>query len=338
MEKNIKNTNLNSNVKEDTRETFALMFTLYNLSENYKVLYKKDPNYTIPKRLINLYYKKIHPNYNDMIYSFKRKYITNEALVEKNDSKEQRQGLTLVYDYIQNYKEKDEEFNIFMITMKINMLLWGPRDEKFAEDLTKEREELERLLAEAKQEKDLAKYKLARDKISEINNRTSQVKIGGQLRRESNEVQFQSVNFLVPSGQEACRFMNSFLNQDKKEEFKKYYNDEDIIEYIKYCIRTTTDLIKYQPFYDGNKRTFRSLLNLMFKERNLPPVYVKTSESAAYKEALFKAIRENDYNLLYGFYLFKICDSIYELDVEPYTKKAEQEKTITEENKKPSFN
>ena len=44
MEKNIKNTNLNSNVKEDTRETFALMFTLYNLSENYKVLYKKDPN------------------------------------------------------------------------------------------------------------------------------------------------------------------------------------------------------------------------------------------------------------------------------------------------------
>ena len=331
-----KETNLTMKITQDTRDTFAIMFKLYKFSENYGTIYKNDPKTEIPKKLITLYYKKINPNYNDMIYSFKRKYIDNEILVEKNDTKEQRQGLTKVYEYIQNYEENIEEFNIFMIAMKINMLLWGPRDEKFTEDLTKERDEVEQLEKEAKAEKNLAKYKLKREKLKDINERRSNIKIGGQLRQGSSEVNLQSVDFLVPSGEEACRFMNSFLNPEKREEFKKQYNNEDIIQYIEYCVKTTTDLIKYQPFNDGNKRTFRSLLNLMFKERNLPPVYVKTKERNEYKRALLKAIQEGDYSLMVGFYLFKICDSIYELDIEPYLKKNPVKYAIEyEENPRP---
>lgn len=68
---------------KDVRDLFAMTFTTYHLSENYKVIYKKDPECAIPKRLIELYYKFINPDYNNMIYSFKKKYISNEILVEK---------------------------------------------------------------------------------------------------------------------------------------------------------------------------------------------------------------------------------------------------------------
>ena len=56
-----------------------------------------------------------------MIFNFKRKYVYNESLVEKNDTKEQRQGIGLVYDFIQDY-DVNEPFNIFILTMKISNL------------------------------------------------------------------------------------------------------------------------------------------------------------------------------------------------------------------------
>ena len=42
----------------------------------------------------------------------------------------------------------------------------------------------------------------------------------------------------------------------------------------------------------------------------------------------------NDYSQLYGFYLYKICDSIVVLDINKYI---EEEKETTHENKKESI-
>ena len=260
-----------------------------------------------------------------MIYNFKKKYVANELLVEKNDSLVQRKGLVSVYDYIQNFDINTHNFDIFTCTLTINNLLWQYRDKKFVEDTKSREQEIERLLAEAKKERDLAKYREAEYLRRNLRETNSKNKIGGRFRTDDEEVRLFDVDIKIPSPNEAVRFMNTFLQPDQKERFQKYLKGEDVFEYIKYCIRITSEMMRNQPFLDGNKRTFRSLLNLMFKMRNLPPVYIKTNERKIYKYALYKAMKEKVYDELYGFYYFKICDSIYELDIVPYLERKEKE-------------
>jgi len=314
------NSNLyNSHVEMDMRDLFSITFSLYNMAEGYKILYRKDPRSMIPKKLISLYFDKIKPNYARMIYSFKKKYVANEILLEKNDTIDQRRGLKDVYDFIQNY-DVNNNFDILTCTLLINSLLWKYRDQKFVEDTKEREEEINKLFEEAKKEKNLAKYRQAEELRRNFNATSKQSKIGGRFRTKDEEVRLLGLDIKVPSSNEAIIFMNTFASKEKKDEFNKYLKD-DVFEYINYCIRITTEMMRNQPFLDGNKRTFRSLLNLLFKIRNLPPVYIKTNERTVYKNALYKAMKNNDYGELYNFYYFKICDSIYELDILPYQSK-----------------
>lgn len=134
---------------------------------------------------------------------------------------------------------------------------------------------------------------------------------GGNLRNGS--VILNNENVEVPPADEAKKFFQSFIGRKLPEVDLK--NAVSIFDYINSCIYITTELIKAQPFADGNKRTFRALLNLMFKQYNLPPVYVKTKERVEYKDALMKAMKKKDYTSLIQFYYYKICDSIYDLDI-----------------------
>ena len=314
----------NHSVNKDIRDLFGLSFTTYKISENYNLIYKNDPSCSIPKRLLELYVKYINPDYNSMIYSFKKKYISNEILVEKNDSKEQRLGLKAVYDYVQNYDLNHSSLDIFIASLTINSLLWGPTDKKNNEDFEQEqqkmRDDILRLKEEAKKERNLDKFKKANAMEKELRDMSHKTRIGGNLRSNNYEdhVDLFDTDIVVPSASDAMLFMNSFINSSKKQEFEEQLHGSDIINYISYCVKETTELIFYQPFIDGNKRTFRALLNLMFKARGLPPVYVKSSEREVYKDALIDGMKNKDYSKIIGFYLFKICDSIYELDVLPY--------------------
>lgn len=92
-------------------------------------------------------------------------------------------------------------------------------------------------------------------------------------------------------------------------------NEDKIIEYINECLKLKCQLIKIHPFPEGNGRTMRALVNLLFKVAGLPPVYVRLSERKKYLEAMHKAMAENDYSAINKFYYYKICDSILELDV-----------------------
>ncbi|MBR1679278.1 MAG: hypothetical protein IJ704_01365 [Bacilli bacterium] len=324
----------NNRIDSDIRDLFSMNFTTLNMSEGYKIVFKKDPSCAIPKRLIELYVKYVKPDYNSMIYSFKKKYISNEILVEKNDTKEQRQGLNLVYDYIQNYDFEQKPLDIFFSAMEIHKLLWKPTDDRNNADIVEEREnklkEIEMLKIRSKDKTSglsskerLLDYKKAVALEKELRSLTYKSKIGATLRSKNNEdhVQLQGLDIDIPSAKESLVFMNSYINPEKKEEFKRVLEQEDVIQYISYCVKEVCDMIYYQPFMDGNKRTFRSLLNLMFKAKGLPPVYIKTGERDDYKLALYKALKEKDYASIIGFYLFKICDSIYELDVVPYKNK-----------------
>lgn len=92
-------------------------------------------------------------------------------------------------------------------------------------------------------------------------------------------------------------------------------NEEKLIEYINKCLELKCQLIQIHPFPDGNGRTMRALVNLLFKVAGLPPIYVKLSERRKYLTAMNKAIVDKDYSYINKFYYYKICDSILELDV-----------------------
>lgn len=98
-------------------------------------------------------------------------------------------------------------------------------------------------------------------------------------------------------------------------------NEDKLIEYIDNCIKLKCKLIWIHPFSDGNGRTMRALVNLLFKLAGLPPIYVLASEKDKYLEAMSKAVEYEDYSYINKFYYYKICDSILELDVKKRIKK-----------------
>ena len=98
-------------------------------------------------------------------------------------------------------------------------------------------------------------------------------------------------------------------------------NEDKLIEYINECLKLKCKLIQIHPFPEGNGRTTRALVNLLFKVAGLPPIYVKLSERKKYLEAMNKAVVEKDYSYINKFYYYKICDSILELDVNQRIKK-----------------
>lgn len=308
----------NNEISIQDLDLLSTAFKLYNISKSHSNIYKKGDN-SLCKSLILQYYRIIKPNHTKMVSTFKRKYVSNEALVEKNDTPEERQGLSLVYDYIQNFDINKDSFNIFINSMIIHSILYKPLDDKIGKEYEDNYNEAKRLLVEAKKEHSIEKYKKA-TLMLKLEEKT---RFGGALRTDA--VIMRDFKVDIPDSSEVIKIMNSYLTEEKKNEYLKALNDPDILHYIEYAVKTTGYLIGIQPFKDGNKRTFRSLLNLMFKNRNLPPVYIIKKERKAYHDALEKGIVNNDYDDLVTFYYYKICDSIYELDFKPRIEEKKKE-------------
>ncbi len=314
-----KETNLQrAPIDSETLELFTLAFKLYEIAKMDRNVYRKNRGLDIAKNLILQYYELVNPNYNDMIYSFRRKYITNESMIEKNDTKEERTGLRLVYDYIEKFDINNDDFNIFITSVKIHSLLYSALDDKILQDEEDMTKKALALKEEAIKNRDLKSLRISREMLTHYARST----FGGKFR--NSDVFMQDYQVEVPPAKDAIDKFNTFLSSEKKEEYDRYLHDEDLFSYIDYCVNTTADLIGLQPFNDGNKRTFRSLLNLMFKKRNLPPVYISTKERVPYHNALEEALGSHDYSHLDSFYYYKICDSIYELDFIPYLHKTKQ--------------
>lgn len=311
--------NLNySSADEAFKNLFLISFNFYVNAEKNKQFYHDPANIERVKKLIELYYEIINPTYKhiDKLYdSFKRIYISTESKVENNDTPEERQGLGLVYDFIQEYDVFDREFDVLTNSLLIHQKLYKPLDDRVCVEYNLKRTNAYEMLEIARKEKDLQKYREAQELIRNIGN---SARFGSKLR--TGAVRLDKVDVDVPDAADAVKFINSFASTEKKAEFKEKLMNSNIFEYIDYCVKITTDLIKFQPFQDGNKRTFRSLLNLMFKYKNIPPVFIKKDEREAYKNALISAMKDGDYKEINQFYYFKICDSIYVLDFKNYEK------------------
>ena len=115
--------------------------------------------------------------------------------------------------------------------------------------------------------------------------------------------------------------------------YMKNSNDYSyLFEYVDRCVRLNCKLIKLHPFQDGNGRTIRCFLNKMFIEAGIPPVYIKLDEKTEYARAMNLANNEGDFNDIVGFYLYKICDSIIDLDINQRIKE-EKNSNIYEKKK-----
>lgn len=302
------------------KELFEMSFELLKIAEENKKSYEKiveknSANTNLAKKLIDMYYRGEQANYESMIYNFKTKYIDNEAKIEYNEEDKQLEyiGLGYMYDYIQQYTPCENDFNIFIETLKLHKLLFKAYDDKFNSDRDEEYFKLQNQLQQAKLDKNAVEYREISNQLKNFSE--CRKSFGGALR--DCDVDLKGINYHVPTANEARIFLNSYLNPEKKIEYQNILSSSNIFGYIEYCVKTCVDIIKYQPFNNGNKRTARALLNLMFKNKNIPPVYIIKKERKKYKDALLKAIVENDYESIINFYYFKICDSIYELDIRP---------------------
>lgn len=241
------------------------------LSEGYKKRRKnnnlsEDTDF-VPVKIIEIYHKSVEkPHFKNLVETYKKKYIYNEARIEKNISREEQRGLGEVYDYVSNFDYEKDNFNIFICAMLIHQKLYSKcPDSSF----------------------------------------------GGTLRDDQAILKGTYID--VTPGIEAQKYFNSFIGNSNF--IFEPLKDDDIFSYIKGCIIVTVKLIKAQPFIDGNKRTFRALLNLMLKRINIPPIYIEIEQMEEYKKALFEAMINENYESIIRFYYYKICDAIVELDV-----------------------
>lgn len=143
---------------------------------------------------------------------------------------------------------------------------------------------------------------------------------GGRYRTGDVYLPGTGVN-LTPYNQVANQMSDLYEDSIKLFERGKslgLHKDTDILlDYINDCIELKCKIIKIHPFQDGNGRSARVFLNLLFKMANIPPVYIEAKEQLAYHKALNKAHTENDYQDIKVFYYHKILDSIFQLDILP---------------------
>lgn len=303
-----------NNQKEIPSEIVNL-FELYNSAIKHKDLYREDNDHSAVKMIILKYYENVVPDYDTMIYNFRQKYISNESLIENNITPYEKKGISYIYDFIQQFNIQTDYFNIFVTGLILHQKLYKAADDARQDIKARNAEfkKIEALEQKVKETGDLALF----NQLQEMKKTLSVTEnFGGRLRNSSAIMADTKVR--VPDPKEATFFFQNYVTPEKSKEYEDHLRDDSIFDYIDYCVKTTVNLIKYQPFNDGNKRVFRNLLNLMFKKRNIPPIFIKPNERGEYKKALLLALENKDYSKIIIFYYYKICDSIYELEIKPY--------------------
>ena len=250
-------------------------------------LYSQDA--LVPLSLIKLYYsgKVERLGVNAINRNFVEKYIKNESLLEDVHEPDEVQGLAVMYDTM--HTMPDNDFNVFSI------------------------------------------YTLHKALYSKC----AYPEFGGYLRNCPAHIDGVPIDLYPPeeiwdgldSLEEPVESLKTFAFQMR---FSRDYSA--VKEFVKECIKVKCKLIKIHPFGDGNGRTARCFINKLFEMAGIPPVYIRQDEKNEYKTAMTEALRyrgadevndDSKYELITNFYLYKICDSIVELDI---NKKIRQEK------------
>lgn len=100
-----------------------------------------------------------------------------------------------------------------------------------------------------------------------------------------------------------------FVNYDKVEslvsklceEIQKRLSGRDIVQNINCCFNAHFDLVTIHPFYDGNGRTSRLLMNYLQLVFNLPMSIVFKEDKAMYFDALIETRKKEDISIFRKF-------------------------------------
>lgn len=279
---------LNQMTEEEKKEFISILLDDYELRKKQKRLY--EVNGEVPKIIIKSYYECIDdPQFDTLVSNFRRKYILNENKVESVHEKEEREGLGVVYEFVQDFSNLNN-LNVYTL-LTLHQLLYSkcPYPEaggKFRPD--------NRYLPGSGT--DITNYDLIPYEMQKL---------------------YLPVQELIKEG----------IN------IRETNNTKELIPYIDKCIELKCKLIKIHPFGDGNGRSIRAFINLLFKIANIPLVYIKNSEKYEYTQAMHLAVNEQDFSYIKTFYYYKICDSIIELDIN-YNEDKFQQKDVENSSSK----
>ena len=284
-------------------KNYHMLVTLFS---GYKFLKERgklySENASTPRVLIDYYYSNNmdRSNIEDITSSFINKYTKNESLIEHVSNKEEFVGMRVMYDEMTKIPE--EEFGLFSLFQLHKALFSKTPHPEYAGKLRDCNVVLlDKSHKEFSPEMEITDYHSIRDELFALDERFDKVKNYGIAMRENNDY----------SG---------------------------LLDYIKEVVKINCELIRIQPFLDGNKRSVRCLTNKLFIIAGIPPVYISARENIEYRKAINIALSSDDmmgvdrYNDIVNFYYYKICDSIIELDINKKTKELDNE--LLEEHKR----
>ena len=133
---------------------------------------------------------------------------------------------------------------------------------------------------------------------------------GGKTRTSNNLVlgaKFNTVDYKeVPKG---------IIEIDKMiKELEMRREELTVTEYVDDVIKIHHRITVIHPFSDGNGRVSRAILNWQFKNKGLPPVYLKLEKKERYFDALRKADIEKEYDELNAIFYQEILNSMMQLN------------------------
>lgn len=229
--------------EEEARAYIEMLFNGYMSRKKEKRLFEDST--TIPQIIILTYYTCMRKPFFNNIYeefkdkyiplkNFKERYLYNENKLEQVHSKEEQQGLRLVYDYIQK-KESFDDISIYTLT-DIHEILYS---------------------------------------------KSPYPEFGGKYRTDERYLPNSGVDITSPSLiVHEMNGLRSDINAIVEEGLSlgNEINSKKIMEYIDKCIELKCKLIKIHPFGDGNGRSIRAFINLLFRLANIPPIYIENRE------------------------------------------------------------
>ncbi len=284
--------------EHEIEEVMVTTFLGYKYRKQHDLLYSQDA--IIPSSLIKMYYsgnvKRLDVNVINK--RFVERYVENESFVEEVHDKCEIEGLGVMYDKM--HKMSEEEFELFSI-MDFHRGLYS---------------------------------------------KCSNPEYGGQLRKIQAYLRGSQIDLSDPYDifTDLLGIEDVFINlKTFAIQMRETQDYSEIKTFVKECLKFKCKLIKIHPFIDGNGRTTRCFINKLFEIAGIPPVYISKSEKKEYGAAMNEALRyraageiddESKYDMITGFYLYKICDSIIELDINKRTRK-EREENKYEKKKTP---
>ena len=307
----------NEEVQEYLEQVLTTLFLGYKYRKKINKLYTEDS--VTANSLITYYYSLNlgEVSFDRMKKAFVTNYCTNESKIEGvNDDNHhgalEVKGLKEMYEYLHSpdideiiYTEKLGWWN------KKNLVLPGSFDASRGYESSKMRDlyfattgtefaltELNQRLFSFTENNEQAGY--ARTQQAFLSGDDGNIElcdwteIGSQLKYLDIEVQR-----LLQEG----------------ERIKPAHDPEELLKYLDDCVVLNCKLMKVHPFGDGNGRTIRAFTNKLLETAGLPPIYIKSNEREEYHKAMRAALGDEDYSLIKGFYRYKICDSIIELDI-----------------------